>query len=923
MKLLEYSDLNKSGLQTQYKRVIKNLQDGNFAGADVKKMATKGLYRAKLDDSNRLLFSLGHHQNQIVILVLDIIRNHQYEKSKFLRGAVIDEKKLQPFNKPELSEDRTPLVYINPNNSHFRMLDKIICFDPEQEDIYLHRLPSIVIGPAGSGKTAVILEKMKTMHGRILYVTLSPYLAENSRNIYYSHQYENEKQEINFLSFREFIETIRVPVGEEVSFQKFSFWYGRIPKVQRPAEAHRLYEEFRGVITGSTIDKAFLSRKDYLSLGVKQSIFLENERSAIYDFFEKYRNFLYENKLYDPNMLAFDYQALATPEYDYVVVDEVQDITNIQLFLILKTLIRRENFILCGDSNQIVHPNFFSWSQLKTMFYAEKQLEGHKITRILQSNFRNTQRITQLANDIIRIKHARFGAIDRESSYLMKSLSAFAGQIHLLKDNPRLKKEINDNTRNSTEYAVLVMRDEDKLLARQHFETPLLFSILEAKGLEYKNVILLNFISGEKENFQNIIDGVDENELNGTLVYKRAGDKRDKSLDIYKFFINSLYVGITRAVENLFILENNPQHPFIRPLKLGAAREAIKVESRQSNMEEWQEEARKLEMQGKIEQAEQIRAKILKTQPVPWKSMDEPSVKKLSKEIMSNPQIILKQCKLLFEYAVINDYPLILLLLSLRGYDKARPIAAYRNFKVHINDGLVFQQSTNLIQRDMSEIRTSNIQIALQKVKKYGVNYRSEHHLTPLMLAAIVGNSKMAAELIRLGADSQLINNHGLTAWQIAFHRALNNKKGAIESFARIHRLIAWPYIRLKIDDKLVKIDISQGEFLLYHYFYINLQYVFIENREITAPMLTEAFSRIPDSVIPAYRKKRTYISSLLSKNEIESSNPRGKKLFIRQNRGEYILNDAIFIDYKNKWLPVMAQLNEDIMEILFHTMRS
>jgi hypothetical protein len=921
--VLEYSDLDKSGLQTQYKRVLKYLQNGNFSGADVKKMAMKGLYRAKLDDSNRLLFSLGNYQGQTIILLLEIIRNHQYEKSKFLRGAVIDESKLQPLSKPEQAEERMPLVYINPKNPRFRLLDKIICFDPEQEAIYLNRLPSIVIGPAGSGKTAVILEKMKTLRGNILYVTLSPYLAENSRNIYYEHQYENDHQEISFLSFREFIETLRVPEGEEVNFQKFSFWYGRIPKAQRPAEAHRLYEEFRGVITGSAIDKAFLSREDYLSLGVKQSIFLENERPAIYGFFEKYQHFLKENNLYDSNMIAFDYQTLAEPDYDYVVVDEVQDITNIQLYLILKSLVRPENFILCGDSNQIVHPNFFSWSQLKTMFYEEKQLAGHKITRILQSNFRNTQRITQLANDIIRIKHARFGAIDRESTYLMKSLSASTGQIHLLKDNPRLKKEINDNTRNSTEYAVLVMRDEDKLFARQHFDTPLLFSILEAKGLEYKNVILLNFISGEKENFQNIIADIDENELNGELVYRRAGDKRDKSLDIYKFFINSLYVGITRAVENLFILESNPQHPFIRPLKLGAAREAIKVESRQSNMEEWQEEARKLEMQGKIEQAEQIRAKILKTQPVPWKSMDEQAVNRLAKEIMSNPQIILKQCKRLFEYAVINDYPLILLLLSLRGYDKARPIAAYRNFKVQINEGLVFQQSANLIQRDMSEIRNSNTQVALQKVKNYGVNYRSEHHLTPLMLAAIVGNSKMAAELIRLGADSQLMNNHGLTAWQIAFHRALSNKKGAIENFTTIHRLMAWPYIRLKIDDKLVKIDISQGEYLLYHYFYINLQYVFIVDREITAPKLTEAFSKIPDSVIPAYRKKRSYISSLLSKNEIASGNPRGKKLFIRQNRGEYILNDAIFIDYKNKWLPVMAQLNSDIMDILFHTMRS
>ena len=53
----------------------------------------------------------------------------------------------------------------------------------------------------------------------------------------------------------------------------------------------------------------------------------------------------------------------------YVVVDEVQDITNIQLKCILQSLIHPSHFILTGDSNQIVHPNFFSWSKVKTYFY--------------------------------------------------------------------------------------------------------------------------------------------------------------------------------------------------------------------------------------------------------------------------------------------------------------------------------------------------------------------------------------------------------------------------------------------------------------------------------------------------------------------------------------------------------------------------
>jgi predicted ribonuclease YlaK len=45
---------------------------------------------------------------------------------------------------------------------------------------------------------------------------------------------------------------------------------------------------------------------------------------------------------------------------DFIVIDEVQDLTNAQLGLVLATLNKPGHFVLCGDSNQIVHPNFFS-----------------------------------------------------------------------------------------------------------------------------------------------------------------------------------------------------------------------------------------------------------------------------------------------------------------------------------------------------------------------------------------------------------------------------------------------------------------------------------------------------------------------------------------------------------------------------------
>lgn len=151
------------------------------------------------------------------------------------------------------------------------------------------------------------------------------------------------------------------------------------------------------------------------------------------------------------------------------------------------------------------------------------------------------------------------------------------------------------------------MRQEDKVAVRQFFETPLIFSVQEAKGLEYENVILVNFISNERAVFSDIADGVKASDLEGELKYMRAPDKTDKSLEVYKFFVNSLYVAITRAVKNIYLIEKDVEHPLIKLLGANDSQDAGAVEQEQSTLQEWQSEARKLELQGRQEQADNIR----------------------------------------------------------------------------------------------------------------------------------------------------------------------------------------------------------------------------------------------------------------------------------------------------------------------------
>jgi len=57
---------------------------------------------------------------------------------------------------------------------------------------------------------------------------------------------------------------------------------------------------------------------------------------------------------------------------------------------------------------------------------------------------------------------------------------------------------------NSTKFAVLVMNNQDKKFAKMFFKTPLVFSIQEAKGLEYENIIIFNFVSNSEKEFNEI-----------------------------------------------------------------------------------------------------------------------------------------------------------------------------------------------------------------------------------------------------------------------------------------------------------------------------------------------------------------------------------------------------------------------------------
>ncbi len=132
MKILEYVGLDTTRATARYEEVRRAMERDDFRHAEVKKLAnvTHGrFYRARLDYANRLLFSIVRHGGTTYALMLEVIEQHTYDRSRFLRGAAIDDDKIPAIDAASAAGDATPVGYVHPDRREIHLLDKVISFD--------------------------------------------------------------------------------------------------------------------------------------------------------------------------------------------------------------------------------------------------------------------------------------------------------------------------------------------------------------------------------------------------------------------------------------------------------------------------------------------------------------------------------------------------------------------------------------------------------------------------------------------------------------------------------------------------------------------------------------------------------------------------------------------------------------------------
>jgi hypothetical protein len=351
-------------------------------------------------------------------------------------------------------------------------------------------------------------------------------------------------------------------------------------------------------------------------------------------------------------------------------------------------------------------------------------------------------------------------------------------------------------------------------------------------------------------------------------------------------------VAVTRAVKSLYIVEPRIDHPALVLLDLERFTGELSLDKEESSLDDWQREARKLELQGKREQAEAIHERILKRKPVPWPVLDRKAFAELQhKALDSGHKKDLLRC---YEYALLHRHEPTLALLSQIDYKPARQAEDKALKQLYRNHFMIYD--------------LSSASAVLKDTGRYGIDHRTVFNWTPLMVAARAGNVSLISELIDRGADRSLIANHGLNAAQQVLEYATVDAAYA-RRMAPVWHALVLEQVSVQVLGKLVKLHAGLMALFLLNlciaHFHRTLGELAGSATAFNASFLADLVADLPEQILPARRKRQQYISSVLSANEVGREAPYNRRLFKRISRGQYIINPNLKLRLQDRWVNI------------------
>ncbi|MBN2534117.1 MAG: UvrD-helicase domain-containing protein [Spirochaetales bacterium] len=284
-----------------------------------------------------------------------------------------------------------------------------------------------------------------------------------------------------------------------------------------------------------------LTCTEYENLGRKRAPNFLYDRAVIYSIAEYYQNELTARGLKDEIDCCREAISFLTKDnggqlYDLIVCDEVQDFTDIQLSLIFKLAGDFRNILFAGDPRQIINPSGFRWEELKAKFY-ERNIVVPRVFN-LRLNFRCVGNLVRLANELLDLKKELVGLAGSEFIEDWKFNGRPPLVIHQIKE-----EELLENLRIQGAGQIILVRDKkQKKYLQDTLETSLVFTINEAKGLEFSTVFLWKF-SCNKKNLD---------------LWRKIYNEHHLDLSHFphvKHELNLLYVAVTRARNTLIVYD--------------------------------------------------------------------------------------------------------------------------------------------------------------------------------------------------------------------------------------------------------------------------------------------------------------------------------------------------------------------------------
>ena len=263
---------------------------------------------------------------------------------------------------------------------------------------------------------------------------------------------------------------------------------------------------------------------------------------------------IYKNELESFNGVDFDDLIIeATKEvtdgtlpYKYVIIDEFQDTSKIRLDLILKILkVNRARGFFVGDDWQSIYR--FSGCNINIFLNIAGYIPDIKILK-LQYTYRNSQELCDICERFILKNKYQLKKDIKSTKHIDKPI-----YIMINYSLPDLLRQIDN------EDLMIIGRTNEDIA---HIDFPHKLTIHRAKGLEAKNVILVNS--------QNI-----PHKCSNNRIFRFLEDNKRHIIDDEERRL--FYVALTRCQEHIYIMTTEPLSPFLKEIiRDGRQRIAIK-----------------------------------------------------------------------------------------------------------------------------------------------------------------------------------------------------------------------------------------------------------------------------------------------------------------------------------------------------------